>query len=64
MPFARVNGNMLFYREAGEGPLALFVHGFPLDHTMWKGQIDGLSADFQIIAPDLRGFGQSDVTSK
>lgn len=48
---------------AGSGPTLLLVHGFPLDHTMWQRQIDDLSASFQIIAPDLRGFGQSDPVS-
>lgn len=60
MPFARVNGNMLFYREVGEGPLALFVHGFPLDHTLWLDQMKGLGHVRRCAAFDLRGFGKSD----
>ena len=48
--------------EQGRGPALLLVHGFPLDHSMWHEQIDGLSRDFRVIAPDLRGFGQSEVT--
>ncbi len=47
----------------GTGMPLLLVHGFPLDHTMWKPQIDDLSNGFQVIAPDLRGFGSSDVTN-
>lgn len=43
-------------------PLVL-LHGFPLDHDMWRHQIDALSARVQVIAPDLRGFGQSDLGS-
>lgn len=46
-------------RQAGEGPPLLFVHGFPLDHTMWNQQIEEFSKDYQVIAPDLRGFGGS-----
>lgn len=46
--------------EQGTGAPLLLVHGFPLDHQMWKGQLDDLSKDFRVIAPDLRGFGQSD----
>jgi 3-oxoadipate enol-lactonase len=49
--------------ERGTGEPLLLVHGFPLDHSMWQGQIDGLSARYRVIAPDLRGFGKSDVTS-
>ncbi|MCH7725762.1 MAG: alpha/beta fold hydrolase [Planctomycetes bacterium] len=49
--------------DVGSGKPLLLVHGFPLDHTMWRGQIDGLSSTYRVIAPDLRGFGQSNVTS-
>ena len=45
--------------EKGAGPVLLLVHGFPLDHCMWHGQIEGLSDRCRVIAPDLRGFGQS-----
>jgi pimeloyl-ACP methyl ester carboxylesterase len=46
--------------ERGAGRPLLLVHGFPLDHTMWIGQIDALSSRFRVIAPDLPGFGHSD----
>ncbi len=46
--------------EQGAGTPILLVHGFPLDHQMWRGQIDDLAEDFHVIAPDLRGFGCSD----
>ena len=62
MPYARVNGNMLFYRESGEGPAAVFIHGFPLDHSLWLDQLKGLAHVRHCIAPDLRGFGKSDPT--
>ncbi|MGH7539125.1 MAG: alpha/beta fold hydrolase [Gemmatimonadales bacterium] len=44
----------------GEGAPLLFVHGFPLDHTMWTHQIAALQG-WRRIAPDLRGAGASDV---
>lgn len=47
----------------GDGPPLLLVHGFPLDHSMWRHQIDAFSVSRRVIAPDLRGFGQSEVTS-
>lgn len=62
MPYARVNGNMLFYREAGEGPLAVFIHGFPQDHSVWLDQLKGLAHVRRCVALDLRGFGKSDPT--
>lgn len=38
------------------GEVILFVHGFPLDHTMWRHQMAGLTK-WKRVAPDLRGFG-------
>jgi pimeloyl-ACP methyl ester carboxylesterase len=49
----------LAYIDRGKGVPILLVHGFPLDHTMWNAQIDALTESARIIAPDLRGFGQS-----
>ena len=48
--------------ERGQGRPLVLVHGFPLDHSMWQGQLDGLAGQFRVIAPDLRGFGGSTVT--
>ena len=47
--------------ERGTAPVLLLVHGFPLDHTMWQPQLEALSDSYRVIAPDLRGFGSSDV---
>ena len=56
-------GNVaLNYAEQGEGPGLLLVHGFPLDHTMWRAQIDFFARSHRVLAPDLRGFGGSQVT--
>lgn len=63
MKKVRANGLELNVLEKGVNRPLLLVHGFPLDHTMWAGQIDDLSTDFRVIAPDLRGFGGSDVTA-
>lgn len=55
-----VNGTELSYVDRGTGVPLLLLHGFPLDHTMWAGQIDGLAGEqCRVIAPDLRGFGRS-----
>ena len=48
--------------DVGQGSPILFVHGFPLDHTMWREQVAELSGDFRCVVPDLRGFGKSTVT--
>jgi pimeloyl-ACP methyl ester carboxylesterase len=48
--------------DEGSGTPILFVHGFPLSHAMWRGQLGPLAARFRVIAPDLRGFGASEMT--
>jgi 3-oxoadipate enol-lactonase len=55
-----VNGVSLAVEVQGSGPAVLFVHGYPLDRTLWRHQIDHLEG-FRRIAPDLRGMGLSDA---
>jgi 3-oxoadipate enol-lactonase len=55
-----VHGVNLAVEVHGEGTAVLFVHGFPLDRTMWRAQIESLKG-CRRIAPDLRGMGQSDA---
>ncbi|NQT17040.1 MAG: alpha/beta fold hydrolase [Planctomycetes bacterium] len=62
MKTLNVNGIELAVVDLGSGPPVLLVHGFPLDHTMWDAQVEPLSAEHRVIAPDLRGFGRSGVT--
>jgi pimeloyl-ACP methyl ester carboxylesterase len=57
----QVGGLSLNVVERGRGTPLLLAHGFPLDHSMWSGQLDGLADKCRVIAPDLRGFGASDV---
>lgn len=57
-----VNGITLAVHDEGSGSPILFVHGFPLSHSMWRAQLEAFESDHRVIAPDLRGFGQSDVT--
>lgn len=56
-------GTALSVADVGQGVPILFVHGFPLDHSMWREQLGELSSGFRCIAPDLRGFGRSSVTA-
>ena len=55
-------GVSIEYDDIGNGVPLLLIHGFPLDRTLWRTQIAGLSQIFRVIAPDLRGFGQSSDT--
>jgi 3-oxoadipate enol-lactonase len=62
MAMISIGGVSLNVEEKGQGEVLLLVHGFPLDHSMWWGQLEGPSKHYRVIAPDLRGFGKSDVT--
>ena len=55
-----VNGVNLAVDVAGEGPAVLLIHGYPLDRTLWRHQVDHL-VGYRRIAPDLRGMGLSDA---
>ncbi len=59
MNTVQLNDINLAYIDRGAGPVVLLVHGFPLDHSMWDAQIDAISAEHRVIAPDLRGYGES-----
>jgi 3-oxoadipate enol-lactonase len=59
-----VNGEELWYLDRGAGLPLLLVHGFPLDHTMWAGQVESLASHCRVIAPDLPGFGRSPARGK
>ncbi len=52
---------MLAYKLKGRGIPILLLHAFPLSSKMWERELDYLSSDFQVIAPDLPGFGGSPV---
>jgi len=53
----------LAYDDAGEGPVVVLIHGHPFNRSMWAPQLGALSRHFRVIAPDLRGYGDSTVTS-
>ena len=63
---ADVNGFQVFYREAGvpQAPKLLLLHGFPSAGHMFRDLIPRLDARFHIIAPDLPGFGRSDMPGR
>jgi pimeloyl-ACP methyl ester carboxylesterase len=61
-----VDGLKIFYREAGAAnlPALLLLHGFPSASHMFRDLIPLLADRFHIIAPDLPGFGQSDMPAR
>jgi pimeloyl-ACP methyl ester carboxylesterase len=63
---ANVDSLKIFYREAGaaDAPALLLLHGFPSSSHMFRDLIPLLADRFHIIAPDLPGFGQSDMPAR
>jgi pimeloyl-ACP methyl ester carboxylesterase len=57
--FADVNGLRLHYLIAGEGDPIVLLHGYAQNSHMWRPLIAELAKTHTVIAPDLRGFGQS-----
>ncbi|XP_061357480.1 uncharacterized protein LOC133301796 isoform X1 [Gastrolobium bilobum] len=57
-----VNGIKMHIAEKGQGPVVLFLHGFPELWYSWRHQIVALSSlGYRTVAPDLRGFGDTDA---
>jgi pimeloyl-ACP methyl ester carboxylesterase len=63
---ASVDGFQIFHREAGraEAPAILLLHGFPTASHMFRDLIPQLADRFRVVAPDLPGFGQSDMPER
>ena len=57
--FAKVNGIRLHYLAAGAGEPVILLHGYAQNSHMWRPLIAELAKTRTVIAPDLRGFGQS-----
>ncbi len=57
-----VNGIKMHIAEKGEGPVVLFLHGFPEFWYSWRNQINALSSlGYHAVAPDLRGYGDTEA---
>src|SRR5271170_4469958 len=63
---AKVDGRNVFYREAGapDAPKLLLLHGFPSASHMFRDLIPLLADRFHLVAPDLPGFGNSDMPGR
>jgi pimeloyl-ACP methyl ester carboxylesterase len=61
-----INGNRIFYREAGPAaaPSVLLLHGFPTSSHMFRNLIPALADSYHVVAPDLPGFGFSDIPDR
>ena len=63
MPYVKTTGaptTELYYQDLGQGQPVVMIHGWPLSHRMWEGQVNALTAaGFRCVAYDRRGFGES-----
>src|SRR5437868_9019192 len=62
---AVVNNINIGYDDHGIGQPVLFLHAFPLNRSMWSGELVALLQEkrYRLVALDWRGFGESDITS-
>jgi len=58
--YVSIRGLTLHCAVAGDGPLVILLHGFPECWYSWRHQLDALSTRFRVVAPDLRGYNESD----
>jgi len=58
--YAENEGVRIHYASAGEGPLVVFIHGFPDYWYSWRHQMEGLRDRFRVVAVDQRGYNRSD----
>ena len=61
MEAIKINGIQQAYSRSGQGMPLVLVHGYPFDHTIWYDTVPFLENDFELILPDLRGFGLSGI---
>ena len=62
--FKRKDGNEIYYKDWGEGPVVTFSHGWPLSADAWDGQLLFLAQHgFRVVAHDRRGHGRSSQSS-
>lgn len=54
---------VMAFQDSCDKPALLLIHGFPLSSQMWAPQLEDLDEFVRVIAPDLRGHGQSDSVS-
>lgn len=62
MPFIQVDDIRMNYTDAGLGVPVVLLHGYPFNLSLWNEQVAALSSSYRVIAPDLRGLGESDAS--
>lgn len=61
MAVKEIRGNKNGCDDSGDGNALVFIHGHPFDRSMWQSQTAAFGSQYRIIAPDLRGYGESET---
>ncbi|HET9712350.1 MAG TPA: alpha/beta fold hydrolase, partial [Pyrinomonadaceae bacterium] len=62
MTFVRIDDIQMAYTDQGLGHPVVLIHGYPFNRSLWDEQVAALSSSYRVIAPDLRGFGETDAS--
>lgn len=62
MTLTRIDDIQMAYTDAGRGKPLVLLHGYPFNRSLWNEQVAALSNSYRVIAPDLRGFGETDAS--
>jgi len=62
MTLIRIDDIQMAYTDAGMGKPLVLLHGYPFNRSLWNEQIAALSNSYRVIAPDLRGFGETEAS--
>jgi 3-oxoadipate enol-lactonase len=63
MTLVRLNDIQMAYDDTGSGRPVVLIHGYPFNRSLWDEQVAALSSSYRVIAPDLRGFGETDASN-
>ena len=60
---AKINDITVYYKDVGpfDAPVVVFIHGFPLNKSMWVRQIEAMNDTYRVISYDIRGHGNSSI---
>ena len=64
MAQVQIDNIKMAYTDTGAGRPIVLIHGYPFNRSLWNEQIAALSSAFRVIAPDLRGFGESEASDE
>jgi 3-oxoadipate enol-lactonase len=63
MTVIRIDDIQMAYTDTGMGRPVVLLHGYPFNRSLWNEQVAALSNSYRVVAPDLRGFGETDASA-